>query len=84
MSNASIPNLKPTVAVRHKIQSPTGSIQSTIILEAVEELTGVVVKTSSHKIRQPILPSSIIVRKLDFFDMLETDGYKLKNNEGAV
>ncbi|NSL51707.1 hypothetical protein [Calidifontibacillus erzurumensis] len=66
---------KPTVTVRHKINTSFGSINSDLILEAIDVNTGEVVKTKTHRICSfDVRKSKIIVYKHEFAEELRKDG----------
>lgn len=67
-----------TVTIRRKISTQPRDLLATVTFEAFDELAGVVVRTESFRIAQPLTNSTIIARKLEFSDALTADGYAVK------
>lgn len=63
------------VTVRRKISTQPRDLFATVTLEAFDEVAGVVVRSESFRVAQPLMNSTIISRKLEFCDALMADGY---------
>lgn len=72
------PEPKDLVTIQRKMNTPLGSMYSTVTFEAVSDGTGEIVRSESFRINYLGSPSQITFRGIDFKESLERDGYKVQ------
>lgn len=70
---------RESITIRRKVNTPSGSMYSTVTLEAVTDSEDVVV-VESFSAQQPVTFASIIGRIVDFRSALIDDGYTVKEH----
>jgi len=69
---------KETVSIQRRVNTPSGSINATITLEAVSDVSGDIVRSESFRVSVLGSPSQVTSRVVQFREELEADGYNVR------
>lgn len=68
------------LTVHRKVSHASGGLYATVTLEAVSTATGVVIRSESFRVTQPVTYASTVSKTVQFREELAAEGYEVIDN----